>query len=129
LAMRRVKRGDEVWLELKGSIPARRQGPPLHIHFAEDEEGVVRSGTLSAVLNGRRFTAGPGEQVSLLADRPTGGGTTGMNPWCSKAMCGQPWISTDFSKRPSKSSTPARPAGLRSSTWPISSYGIVRPRP
>jgi hypothetical protein len=49
LAMRRVKRGDEVWLELKGSLPPRRQGPPLHIHLAEDEEGSVRSGTLSAL--------------------------------------------------------------------------------
>jgi mannose-6-phosphate isomerase-like protein (cupin superfamily) len=65
LAMRRVKRGDEVWLELKGLLPPHQQGPPLHVHVAEDEEGVVRSGTLSAVLNGRRFTAGSGERVSL----------------------------------------------------------------
>ena len=65
LAMRRIKRGDEVWLELKGSAPPHRQGPPLHIHLAEDEEGFVRSGTLSAVLNGRRLTAGSGERVSL----------------------------------------------------------------
>jgi mannose-6-phosphate isomerase-like protein (cupin superfamily) len=65
VAMRRVKRGDDVWLELKGSLPPHQQGPPLHIHVAEDEEGVVRSGTLSAVLNGRRFTAGSGEWVSL----------------------------------------------------------------
>jgi len=65
LAMRRVKRGDEVWLELKGLLPPHRQGPPLHIHVAEDEEGVVRSGTLSAVLNDRRFTVGSGERVSL----------------------------------------------------------------
>ncbi len=65
LAMRRVKRGDEVWLELKGSLPAHQQGPPLHIHLAEDEEVVVRSGTLSAVLNGRQFTVGSGELASL----------------------------------------------------------------
>src|SRR5262245_8449256 len=65
LAMRRVKRGDEVWLELKGSLPPHRQGPPLHVHVAENEEGVVRSGTLSAVLSGRRFTAGSGERVSF----------------------------------------------------------------
>ena len=65
LAMRRVMRGDEVWLELKGVLPPHQQGPPLHVHVAEDEEGVVRSGTLSAVLNGRRFTAGSGERVSL----------------------------------------------------------------
>ena len=65
LAMRRVKRGDEVWLELKGSLPPHREGPPLHIHFAEDEKGHVKSGTLSAVCNGRRITAGAGASVSL----------------------------------------------------------------
>src|SRR5258707_15763959 len=43
----------------------RSQGPPLHIHVAENEEGVVRSGMLSAVLNGRRFTAGSGGRVSF----------------------------------------------------------------
>ena len=65
LALRRLKRGDEVWLELKGSLPPHREGPPLHVHFAEDEEGRVRSGTISAVINGRRITAGPGESTSL----------------------------------------------------------------
>jgi mannose-6-phosphate isomerase-like protein (cupin superfamily) len=65
LALRRVKRGDEVWLEVKGSLPPHRQGPPLHIHVAEDEEGFVRSGTVSAVLNGRRITACSGERVSF----------------------------------------------------------------
>src|SRR4051794_23229690 len=75
LAMRRVKRGDEVWLELKGLLPAHRQGPPLHIHVAEDEEGFVRSGTLSAVLDDRQFTVGSGEAVSLPRGlgRPWGG--------------------------------------------------------
>ena len=62
-ALRRVKRGDEEWLEVKGSLPPHRQGPRLHIHVAEDEEGFVRSGTASAVLNGRRITAGSGERV------------------------------------------------------------------
>ena len=65
LSLRRVKRGDEVWLELKGSLPPRRQGPPMHIHWAEDEELRVVSGTLSAVLNGRQITAGPGQSVFL----------------------------------------------------------------
>ena len=65
LALRRVKRGDEVWLELKGLLPPHRAGPPLHIHFAEDGNGQVRSGTLSAVCNGRRITAGAGETVSF----------------------------------------------------------------
>ena len=65
LALRRVKRGDDVCLEVKGSLPPHRQGPPLHTHAVEDEEGFVRSGTLSAVLNGRRITAGSAERVSF----------------------------------------------------------------
>jgi len=65
LALRRMKRGDEVWLEVKGSLPPHRQGPPLHIHVAEDEEGFARTGTVSAVLNGRRISACSGERVSF----------------------------------------------------------------
>ncbi len=65
LALSRVKRGDEVWLKLKGSLPPHREGPPLHIHFAEDEEGQVMSGTLSAVVDGRKITAGPGDSAPL----------------------------------------------------------------
>ena len=37
----------------------------MHIHWAQDEEGRVVSGTLSAVLNGRQITAGPGQSVSF----------------------------------------------------------------
>jgi len=65
LTLRRVKRGSEIWLELKGSLPPHRQGPPLHIHFAEDEEGQVISGTVSAVVDGRLLTAGPGQPASF----------------------------------------------------------------
>ena len=65
LALRRVRRGDEVWLELKGSLPPHSEGPPLHVHFAEEEEGRVTAGTLSALVDGRRINAGPGESVSL----------------------------------------------------------------
>ncbi len=65
LVLRRVLRGDEVWLELKGSLPPHCEGPPLHIHFAEDEEGHVTAGTLSAVVDGHRINAGPGESAKL----------------------------------------------------------------
>jgi mannose-6-phosphate isomerase-like protein (cupin superfamily) len=65
LVLRRVKRGDQVWLELKGSLPPHKEGPPLHIHFAEDEEGRVRAGTISAVCDGRRITARCGESASF----------------------------------------------------------------
>ena len=65
LVLRRVKKGDDVWLELKGTLPPHNEGPPLHIHFEEHEEGVVTSGTLAAVLDGRRLTVGTGEPVVL----------------------------------------------------------------
>ena len=65
LAIRRVKLGDEVWLELQGTLPPHRDGPPMHIHFSEDEEGRVESGVLSYVINGRRMAAGAGEPVSI----------------------------------------------------------------
>jgi mannose-6-phosphate isomerase-like protein (cupin superfamily) len=65
LALRRVKHGDEVWLELEGTLPPHREGPPLHIHFDEHEDGHVGSGTLSAVVDGRRITVGRGEPVVL----------------------------------------------------------------
>jgi len=65
LTLTRVVRGDEVWLELTGSLPPHCDGPPLHIHFAEDEEGRVTSGTLTAVVDGRRITVGPGASASL----------------------------------------------------------------
>jgi len=37
----------------------------MHIHFAEDEEGYIRSGTLSAVVDGRQFTVGRGESTRI----------------------------------------------------------------
>jgi hypothetical protein len=45
LVLRRVAKGSEVWLELNGSLPPHREGPPMHIHFAEDEEGSITSGS------------------------------------------------------------------------------------
>ena len=65
LTIRRVKRGEEVWLELQGSLPPHTDGPPMHIHFAEDEEGHVDSGVISFEMDGRRMTAGPGESLSI----------------------------------------------------------------
>lgn len=64
LALRRVERNGEVWLELKGSLPPHREGPPLHVHRLEHEEGRVISGTLSAVVDGEtvRVDAGGGAQ-------------------------------------------------------------------
>ena len=61
----RERRGGELLLKLRGTLPAHRQGPPLHIHLVEDEEGLVVAGTLSAEVGGKQLTFGPGETVRL----------------------------------------------------------------
>ncbi len=64
LALRRIRMGNGVEeLRLSGSLPAHGQGPPLHIHFDEDERGEVVSGTLSVLVDGRQLVikaGGPG---------------------------------------------------------------------
>jgi len=67
LSLRAIHHEGQLCLELKGSLPARSEGPPLHVHFVENEEGVVRSGTLSAILDGQRLTVGSGQSASFAA--------------------------------------------------------------
>lgn len=43
LELRRQSQNGELLLELRGTLPAHREGPPLHIHHFEDEEGLVTS--------------------------------------------------------------------------------------
>ena len=52
-------------LELRGTLPPHREGPPLHVHYLEDEEGIVTAGRLSADVGGQRVEVGPGEAVRL----------------------------------------------------------------
>ena len=65
LAISRITSGNDVWFALDGQLPPHREGPPLHIHFVEDEEGRVTAGTLSVLLDGRRLTVRPGESAVL----------------------------------------------------------------
>jgi quercetin dioxygenase-like cupin family protein len=61
LTLRRIKNGQGVEeLHLSGSLPAHRQGPPLHVHFEEDEHGEVIAGTLSATVDGKNFQVAAG---------------------------------------------------------------------
>jgi mannose-6-phosphate isomerase-like protein (cupin superfamily) len=67
LELRRVARRGQISLEIKGTLPPRREGPPLHVHYEEVEEGRVITGTLSALLDGRLLRVGPGEIVRFPA--------------------------------------------------------------
>lgn len=70
LSLRRVTQGDQVWLELKGSLPPHREGPPMHIHFAEDEEGRITAGVLSVIVDGARKTFKAGEATAIPRGLP-----------------------------------------------------------
>jgi mannose-6-phosphate isomerase-like protein (cupin superfamily) len=52
-------------LDLWGMLPPHREGPPLHVHHVEDEEGRVTAGRLSVQVGGQRIDANPGEHVRL----------------------------------------------------------------
>ena len=65
LDLRRSQRGGETVLELSGTLPPHQEGPPLHVHTREDEEGRVIAGVLSVQIGNRRAEARPGESVQL----------------------------------------------------------------
>jgi mannose-6-phosphate isomerase-like protein (cupin superfamily) len=65
LVLRRLRRSGTEVLELRGSLPPHREGPPLHVHYVEDEDARVISGRLSADVGGQRVNIGPGELARL----------------------------------------------------------------
>ncbi len=65
LEIRRHRLGADAFIELRGTLPAHSEGPPMHIHYLEDETGTVTEGTLSAEVGGTRVDAGPGQSVVL----------------------------------------------------------------
>jgi len=65
LELRRVRIDGETCLELRGSLPPRSEGPPLHVHLREGEEGTVIRGRLTAMVERQRVEAGPGETAEL----------------------------------------------------------------
>ncbi len=65
LELRRFEDDQGPWLELKGSLPPHREGPPLHVHFKEDEGGRVVSGAISATVGGRQIELQAGDELSF----------------------------------------------------------------
>jgi mannose-6-phosphate isomerase-like protein (cupin superfamily) len=57
-------------VRLVGSSPAGSEGPPLHIHFQEDEDGTVRKGVLHAIVGDRQIEARAGESIHLPKGLP-----------------------------------------------------------
>lgn len=67
LELRRTMRGGRPCLMIRGTLPPHRQGPLLHVHHEENEEGRVIAGTLSAVVDGRAIQAGAGSSATFPA--------------------------------------------------------------
>ena len=65
LLMRRQRRNGEAVLDLQGTLPPHREGPPMHIHYLENEEGRVTAGRLSADVGGTRVVVEAGGAVRL----------------------------------------------------------------
>ena len=68
LRMRRVRDSQgQTILALDGSLPARAEGPPLHIHFHEREEVIVKAGTLGAQIGNEKVVVPTGGTAVLPA--------------------------------------------------------------
>ena len=54
-------------LYIDGTLPPKADGPPLHVHTQENEEGIVKAGTLGALVGTERITVSGGGTVTLPA--------------------------------------------------------------
>ncbi|MDG2014518.1 MAG: cupin domain-containing protein [Pirellulaceae bacterium] len=50
-------------LQMVGCLPSQQPGPPMHIHFAEDESTEVIAGTMSVALDGQEFEVAKSESA------------------------------------------------------------------
>jgi len=57
----------QIALILDGSMPPRRGGPPLHVHFHENEEIIVKAGPLGAQIGTEKIIVPAGGTVVMSA--------------------------------------------------------------
>ncbi len=54
-------------LYIDGTLPPKADGPPLHVHVREREEGIVKAGPLGARVGGKKIVVPTGGTVVLPA--------------------------------------------------------------
>lgn len=68
LLMRRVRDAQgQIILTLHGTLPPGTGGPPVHVHLLEHESGIVKAGTLGALVGGEKIVVPTGGTVVLPA--------------------------------------------------------------
>jgi mannose-6-phosphate isomerase-like protein (cupin superfamily) len=80
LRLRRIRDRDQVVLEIEGGLPPHRDGPPLHVHVLQREEGAVLSGVLNGRVGARTVTVRAGEPCVFPAGVPHGWWNGGDEP-------------------------------------------------
>jgi len=66
--MHRVRDAEgRIALMLEGTLPAGADGPPLHVHIQEHEGGIVKAGTLGALVGAEKIIVQAGGTVTLPA--------------------------------------------------------------
>ena len=66
LLIRRVRDAQgQIILALDGTLPPGTDGPPLHVHFHEHEEGIVKAGTLGAQIGTKKIIVPTGGTINL----------------------------------------------------------------
>jgi quercetin dioxygenase-like cupin family protein len=71
LLIRRVRDAQgQIILALDGTLPPGTAGPPLHVHFHEDEKGIVKAGTLGAQVGLEKIVVPTGGTVILRKGVP-----------------------------------------------------------
>ena len=66
LLIRRMRDAQgQIVLNLDGTLPPGTSGPPLHVHFHEHEEGIVKAGTLGAQVGTEKIVVPTGGTAIL----------------------------------------------------------------